>query len=806
MKNIAKIILKGNYFEQETILDVYGESRRNDNKLFDYKASVIYGKNSSGKSSICDLISKLSEGTLGENESVKFFDKNDQQITLSESDQENIYVYDENFVNDNINFKQEGLNTIVMFGEQKDLDDEINTKKDKLKGSNDKLEEKIKEITKTEQKNNLNNPSTFFENIRKTLTGDGGWADREGKQINRGSRKSNVNDEYIERLISKIKLLEETKKELPEDIINEYNNMFSIYEKINDTSEFIDLEEIKIVGIDSELKELKLLLETEFKQEGYSEREKKILKLIKEQGKSEFYNNVKRTFSDDSLRECPYCFQKLEKEYKSDIITDIENVLNEEIQNFTNSLKVKKNKIEESCDILIKNREFLTNNNNILNTLYIEYIKEYDKFTNLYSEVNSVILRKIDNPYTKIFINIDDIIDTLGRINEIVVKALLEIKLYNENIKNVKIMKEKLSLLNEKRAVFEIESDAKNYIRAKEDLKNLHIEKINIENKIKSLNDNIEQLSMQKKNVGIALSEIQKWLKYIYLDSNKITLEYNDLLSQYVIKSNGKTVKLNKLSTGEKNIISLCYFFSKLMTNKNIDNVFDAPLLIVLDDPISSFDYENKVGVYSFLRMIFSKILLANEKSKIFAFTHSIEVDYFLTKTFNDFLEEKFIIQKSLENKILSDYKVERKNQYSELLNDIYNFALSKSISLENTVGNSIRKVFEAYGTFNYKLGIEKLSTDESILEKIPEDKRSYFNNLMYRIILHGDSHLEQETKGYVEQNLFYNISIDEKQKVAKSMLVFLYILDPSHLKKHYNNNDTIISNIKKWYDELEDV
>ena len=59
----------------------------------------------------------------------------------------------------------------------------------------------------------------------------------------------------------------------------------------------------------------------------------------------------------------------------------------------------------------------------------------------------------------------------------------------------------------------------------------------------------------------------------------------------------------------------------------------------------------------------------------------------------------------------------------------------------EIIIGNIIRQVLEAFSTFQYKKNIEKVSTDTYILEAIPEEFRSYFSNLMYRLVLHGGSH-----------------------------------------------------------------
>ena len=50
------------------------------------------------------------------------------------------------------------------------------------------------------------------------------------------------------------------------------------------------------------------------------------------------------------------------------------------------------------------------------------------------------------------------------------------------------------------------------------------------------------------------------------------------------------------MSLGERNIIALCYFFTQILSNQDIGKLYQDEELVVIDDPISSFDFENKVG------------------------------------------------------------------------------------------------------------------------------------------------------------------------------------------------------------------
>lgn len=65
-------------------------------------------------------------------------------------------------------------------------------------------------------------------------------------------------------------------------------------------------------------------------------------------------------------------------------------------------------------------------------------------------------------------------------------------------------------------------------------------------------------------------------------------------------------------------------FFTQILSNQDIGKLYQDEELVVIDDPISSFDFENKVGISSFLRYQTHKIIKGNAKSKILFLTHDL--------------------------------------------------------------------------------------------------------------------------------------------------------------------------------------
>ena len=138
------------------------------------------------------------------------------------------------------------------------------------------------------------------------------------------------------------------------------------------------------------------------------------------------------------------------------------------------------------------------------------------------------------------------------------------------------------------------------------------------------------------------------------------------------------------------------------------------------------------------------------------------------------------------------------------MLEDIYKYAKIEDDKIENelddTIGNTMRKLLEAYSTFNYNKGIEEVTRNKNILEKVEdEDIKQYFENFMYRLILNNESHTFDETRSL---NFYDFISRDEKIKTARSILILLNILDNTHLKSYLDSED-YTKELKIWENEI---
>ena len=216
-------------------------------------------------------------------------------------------------------------------------------------------------------------------------------------------------------------------------------------------------------------------------------------------------------------------------------------------------------------------------------------------------------------------------------------------------------------------------------------------------------------------------------------------------------------------------------------------------LLVVIDDPISSIDYSNKVGLYTFFRNKIESLSSMYSETKFIICTHDEEIYYHFYKIFDDL---KCYHQKRKNISCLEltyEGLIKRESEYNfykQQINSIYKYALGLEPDLSLYIGNTMRRVLEAYSTFNYNLGPSQISTDQELLSKIQDEtEREFFKAYMYRLILNSDSHASDRVRRS-SSNFSEMFSDEEKIRTAQLLLGFLYRLDPVHIERMIDSEE----------------
>lgn len=135
------------------------------------------------------------------------------------------------------------------------------------------------------------------------------------------------------------------------------------------------------------------------------------------------------------------------------------------------------------------------------------------------------------------------------------------------------------------------------------------------------------------------------------------------------------------------------------------------------------------------------------------------------------------------------------------MIKDVFLFA-DGDTSQEISVGNKMRRVLEAFSTFCYRKGIAEVSCDDAILSQLGE-YADYFENRMYRLLLHGESHFEEQVYSFHDAVNFYEyFSVEEKIKTVRDVLCFMYLLNSQHVKSYLPEAE---QKLIKWCDDIQD-
>ena len=694
-ERISGITIKDSIFKGDESLHLFKEQYKHKNNGVDEtryrttKSSVVFGRNGAGKSTLSRAIAQLRTGK-GTAEIVNFVDLNNDAVDLEEL-RDSIFVFNESFIDEKVKLVEEGLDTIVILGEDNEINSKINTI-DKEQNEYLAEEEELKNLAQNyiDVKNSIS--PVFWENqVASKLKGEGNWAERD-REIKGNRSATPVHKDTYETFI---KLSPEMTRD---ELLIVFEEKKKKYFDFKRTAVKITDEIPQITYFPEELyKSLGVLLSEQIEQPELNEREERLLNLLSEIDRGEQHlKDIEDYFENEEHTYCPYCVQDVSIDYRKNLSESIKKLLSKTID---------------------------------------EHIAYYD-IKNDYKEIGEAIKQKEDN---------------------------------NQKLRELQSNIEKNKRL-------------------------------------------INELNSQKENTHIAVDEINRGLSYIFFSDKRLMIQNEN--GKYYLLSRGKRVSPARVSVGERNAIALCYFFTTLQENREQNDQFKNEYFLVIDDPISSFDMENRIGMISYLKSCLQRVLSSNKDSRVILMTHDRLTYYDFLKFMEEIMNyckeieggSKLAFKKlELSNGILKEFSV-KSHGYTELIEHIYDFAtLSQPPEEYSAIGNEMRKILEAFSTFLYKEGIASLTTNAKILSKLDEPYRTYFENLMYRLVLHGESHLEDDVKA-VEIDFFAHVSDAEKQKTAKDLLVLLYLLNDLHVLMHLKskNEKKVVENIETWKNTIK--
>lgn len=785
-ERIAGIHIEGGYFSEPCTLTPFALASPQGKPRY---ISIIYGKNGSGKTSLAQGFYEIATGNPVNCKS-ELIDHNGTEITDVNKDR--IFVFDENYIRRTISFTDDGLDSVIMLGEQVELD----AQKKECELRRDMIIEEIRISaasfsTSYESATNPLSPEYHKNALKENLRQN--WSTRES-EIKGLRQNAPVREDFIAALFSS-----DTPISL-DDARAEFDNTLHQL-KSAQAGERIDARLPKF-GENTQQVEEKIisLLSEKISEPILSDREQLIMQIIKESPKNEhLVMQAKDTFSNQAIDKCPFCLQSVSSEHKKGIVDSISKVFD------TDAANLHRNAL--SAIIVAPIQLDLRALKAVNRSLCDDVQTQVDAYNQQVDTAQKYVAQKASSIYTPIVcepLRLQELQVSLNRSVELLTQAQDE---YNKNIDSIIALKAKAAELNRIYAREEVRHIHAQYLQQLADKESSQIALAAKKQELTQINTSIENLNAQKQSIHIAIEIINDYLAYIFFEKNRLQLELSG--GKYIVKCRGQHVHLPSLSVGERNVIALCYFLSVLFKDKVKDEIYNEKCLLVLDDPISSFDFDNKIGIYSFLRFVFNKIHTSNQHSRCLVMTHELEATFSLIRVCSDIAVNSKAYE--LKDKTLIPFEDKKYNEYSFMLRRIFAYASQEVSATEygESIGNIMRRVLEAYGTFTYKKGIEALSCDVEVLDTISDpNKKAYFNNLMYRLVLNGESHLQERAQGIPDTDFFAYIGDAEKLRTAKEVLVFLHLLNPLHLRAHLKatSQDDVsgmINQIETWESDM---
>ncbi len=236
------------------------------------------------------------------------------------------------------------------------------------------------------------------------------------------------------------------------------------------------------------------------------------------------------------------------------------------------------------------------------------------------------------------------------------------------------------------------------YFGLKNDIENLEKEigksgKLNMQ--INQLTTDIENIERQIKASAIGANRINEYLNTFFGD-NRLRIQLTGK-GNYKLYRNDQIAK--NLSTGEKNIISLIYFFAKL-EESNFDFHY---AVIFIDDPVSSLDCNHLHRVYAFI----SKKL--KDCGQLFITTHNFD--------FFNLLKDMY--QYDMRNQNGSFYLIKKVNQQNNHCSIIEN--LPELLLKYKSEYNYLFSILKRYNDFEDKCNFDQLYIIPNILRRFME-------------------------------------------------------------------------------------
>ncbi|WP_183070913.1 AAA family ATPase [Corynebacterium diphtheriae] len=780
---LSSLTLSFDYAPEERVtLPLFTRENKNKKKTtFKSGAAIVYAENGSGKSTIARKLT-----TPGAD--VTFSDQNGNRLAIESP--ENVHVFDDAFIQRNFRFRDtEQLDPIILLGPQANLQDEIDETEAALVRAQ-QAEVSAKESWNSKEKKG----DAAYKALKKVLQASQGEEPKKSWQgrtslIALDNKMTQLRTNVIEKIIGKDKAEGKTQGELEvefSDLVEQLNRLHSserIPWVVPQAPPQINIKQIENIASEITAPELD-------SDAGALDAKVFEASLGKQTLIARFEELV-----EASAEHCPHCFQDISSDFRQQLATSLMAQV-KRIEQQKSIEKLKSLKVEEQLESLVL-PEIASAGAEQLESA----VAAHEQYQDQLRLINEAIDAKIDNPASVFSISELEYTDAWNKRNEALETVELLVERHNKQFNNIAMLREKAAELNMQIARAEAAAEILAYEEADEDRKAAKKTYTSAKCKTSELAESLDMLRHKLSNTEDAATEINTLLQLAF---GKDTIKLESAIGGgYVVSNRARELQPGNLSTGEQNLLALCYFFVGTARHKRFGDNLKQNSLYVLDDPISSFDSKNKYGALSLIRQIGSRMLEKMSEAKLLVLTHDIAVANDLSQCFADIVNDR-VLSWTLEEGTLKPVSFGSMDQYKKSLQGMFDATIGGKNSSVLPTSNEVRRVWEAFTTFH--LG-ERLTTAaaspavRSYFASRGEQYIQFLDRYAGRNFLNPDSHSEFQLRNF-DFMLLPTLSKPDFQRYVREMLYLIHIISPAHIPGRLSNGADDFVKIKKLLDD----
>lgn len=745
---------------------------------------VIYGRNGSGKSTLAR--------EMGENESVLEFLDADSCVMSDNSDRSNVFVYNDKYISNNFRLQPSAhLNPIVLLGasagkaqEEEELEGRVNKKTQEALSRSNKVEIEMQQLKHAQ------------DAIRQAVvgdkkTGEGSWKGRT-KSYRQDGQFGNVTQSVVDRIIELA-----LSPKSPDSIGAIEKEFKEVIKNLNESSSATLIKwNAPSLSVPASLSQIESLFESLSSDlSGGASDLSGIRDRIQRSGagQSELEARLESLFTDDRTI-CNRCFQ--------DVSPDYSKLVREAIADHIRALQENAT-LDALRSFCIPNPEPLNVPSTIIGGqgALARWEQAQQAVVEATASVNDAVMARADNPSLLNRLPSAELRKAYEELSSAAKDVAKAVEGHNRACRETTKQRDTARDLNDALAALEVHDlvavlqDKKNAVAAARTA----LEKVEAE--LATLRTDLEALRGARRSEDYAAQEVNKLLAKVYgLGGMKIRAAEDG----YEVVHRQRSVTPKALSTGEQNILSLCYFLVEIAAGKSFDECFLDDQIIVLDDPISSFDDDNKYGVLTLLSWLGWQIGKNKSRTKIVILTHDSNIAFDLSKGFG--LATSGHVDWELRDGQLIKSSHQSVDLYKKHLTDMYKLATAE-VQDQSDIGpkesavadsapcvadgietplrpNDLRRVWEAFVVFELGENVSDVAHSPKVMAFFEEKGslyRDFLQSFPSRIFVHVDSHSANQVRAG-NFALEDALNSEDYRRFTQDMLCFMYIVAPYHV------------------------